>query len=208
MPFTSLVISVRLPHAPCFILCGLFSVLMSLQIKVIYATRCCVAHCLYTLQCVCLSHSKHKVNGKWMNNEPGSWIFFFFGWTFPLSVVAYYYFSSLAIVSMHHMYELVYERCNQMMICRRRHAKQRQNKHKYWEWVWRWRDIMTFGSVTRALLRYLCVPPLLGCLILSFIFSFSFVLFCNTEHRTENREGERESERNKTEKNKKNWIHF
>lgn len=78
------------------------------------------------------------------------------------------------------------------MICRRRHAKQRQNKHKYWEWVWRWRDIMTFGSVTRALSRYLCVPPLLACLILSFIFSFSFVLFYNTEPRTEN--SERESE--------------
>lgn len=97
---------------------------------------------------------------------------------------------------MHHMYE----RCNQMMICRRRHAKQRQNKHKYWEWVWRWRDIMTFGSVTRALSRYLYVPPLLGCLILSFIFSFSFVLFCNTEPRTER---ERERARNKTEKKKK-----
>lgn len=169
--------------------------------KVIYATRCCVAHCLYTLLCMCLSHSKHKVNGKWMNNEPGSWNFFYFGWTFPLSVVAYYYFSSLAFVTMHHMYE----RCNQMMICRRRHAKQRQNKHKYWEWVWRWRDIMTFGSVTRALSRYLCVPPLLACLILSFIFSFSFVLFYNTEPRTEN--SERESEI-KQRRRKKNWIHF
>lgn len=76
IPFTSLVIPLRLPHAPCFVLCGLFSILMSLQMKVIYVTRCCVAHCLYTLQCMCLSHSKHKVNGKWMNNEPGSWNFF------------------------------------------------------------------------------------------------------------------------------------